>query len=185
VFATWRFAFDRHLLLFAPTAIALFCVLLEPAGAHAVQPRFARFAAALAPLALYGIAATHDLHAISRAAFHAGEALIARGVDPTHIDGGYAFDGWHVYEVQKRGAPVRARASDAWWIRTIFQTIETEYVLSLSPSIDRVRLANQITQPDRALFLRPDLNGYRAIATEPYVSYWPPGMRHLYVLHRE
>lgn len=175
---TSRFFFDRHLLILCPTAVVLFCALLD----DRVAPKRAASAALLLAFALYGIAGTHDLHSVSRTAFQAGTALIEDGVGADRIDGGYAFDGWHVYERQAPNAPRRARGDDAWWVRFFFPSIRTDYVVSLSPALDQSRLAPYLTGPDRALFLRPSLERYRVYRTYPYRSYWPPATKSVYVL---
>src|SRR2546426_9021794 len=84
--ATYPIVFDRHLLLCFPTVLVLLCVWTRawPAGRLA-------FALISTPLVGYSLAGTHDVHAFSRAAFQAGDSLIARRASPRVIDGGYAF----------------------------------------------------------------------------------------------
>ena len=184
--ATWRFSFDRHLLILLPPAIVLWCVaadrLARRAGVRVpTQAGTIAFGVLLAPLVFYSVAATHDLHAISRTAFLAGEDLLRAGVDPHRIDAGYAFDGWYVYERQAAW-PKRARPHDGWWVRSLFPVIQTDYVVSLSPALDRARLTRDIAGPDRSFLVAPDLRGYEVEKTYPYRTFWPFEEKTLYVL---
>ena len=101
--------FDRHLLILAPSSVLLF-VMLSP-----TQTRWnsAACAAVILPLSYYSLASSHDVHAESRLAFQAGRDLIVQGVSPAKINGGYAFDGWHLYETHS--GPVPVRPLPAWW----------------------------------------------------------------------
>lgn len=111
-FATAPILFDRHLLLVAPAAIVVFCVASVNAGSFSRL----RYLVCLAPMALYSIATTHDLHAASRAAFQAGRDLLDRGVDPRQLIAGYAFDGAMTYDL--RNAPATDEPPDwdkHWW----------------------------------------------------------------------
>jgi hypothetical protein len=170
--------FDRHLLLIAPTVLLLFCVLVR----DATRLRVAAFVVLVLPLAFYAVAGTHDVQAMSRAAFTAGEDLLRAGVDARTIDAGYAFDGWWVFETQQPGERLWARPTDGWWVQHLFPTIRTDFVVSLSPTLDYARMAPAITGGDRALFLQPRLDGYRVVRTYRYRTFWPWRERALYVL---
>jgi hypothetical protein len=185
-FATSPILFDRHLLVFAPTVVALFCILSRRSGPVRLIP----YLACLAPFAFYGIAATHDLHALSRAAFHAGEDLAAAGVDPAQINGGYAFDGWYGYEsrarrVEKltsfrpwwRGTSAQHIAFDEsnpeaevllrrrqWWAGLISAGVKAKYLVSCSPPRQEFR------------------ERLKTKRTYEYVNWWPPGTRAAYVV---
>jgi 4-amino-4-deoxy-L-arabinose transferase-like glycosyltransferase len=174
---TSRFFFDRHLLILCPTVVVLFCVLLDTR----LAPRAAAFAAVL-PFALYGIAGTHDSHAASRAAFQAGSTLVARGIHPQWIDGGYAFDGWYVYDRVPPDLPRPVLADGSWWVRSLFPQITPVYVIALSPGLDPARWADALTGANRELLLRPRLDRYRVAGTLAYRTYWPFGTKNVYVL---
>ena len=182
-FPTWAFFFDRHLLAFFPTLVVLSAVAADRAAGDRGPSLIGTVGAAvvIAVFAFYSVAATHDVHAFSRLAFRAGEDLVHAGVDPHRIDAGYAFDGWHVYEGQ-RGRPMQARAHDAWWVRSLFPSIRTDYVVSLTPALDRRRLAEVIGGPDRGALLAPDLTGYVVDKTYGYQSFWPFEEKRVYVL---
>jgi hypothetical protein len=177
---SWPILFDRHLILLAPTVIALYCFLVR----ETARPRAGLLAALLVPLAFHSVAGTHDVHAISRAAFAAGRGLTAAGIPPETIDAGYAFDGWHVHGPVAPSAFPRARPHDAWWIQALFPSIRTDYVVSLSPSLEYPNAA-AIGGWDRELFLAPRLDGYRVVRSYRYRTYWPWGERTLYVLFDE
>ena len=85
--------FDRHLLILAPSSVLLFVALTPLPTRWELVP----FAAVLVPLGYYSLASSHDVHAESRLAFQAGRDLIAQGISPAKINGGYAFDGWQLY----------------------------------------------------------------------------------------
>jgi hypothetical protein len=184
-FPTWTFFFDRHLLAFFPALLVLVAVAADRVARRApaapTRTGTAAFAAVIVTFAFYSIAATHDVHAFSRLAFRAGEDLMRAGVDPHQIDAGYAFDGWYVYEGQA-GRRIQARANDGWWVRSLFPSIRSDYVVSLSPALDRRRLALAITGPDRSALIAPDLTGYVVYKTYPYQSFWPFETKTLYVL---
>ncbi len=181
--ATASILFDRHLLLFAPAAIALFVAKLGPGARLAPIP----FALVLAPLALQAVAGTRDLHAASRAAFAAGEALLAEGVDAGLVDAGYAFDGWHMYERSRRemreqGRPPRFRRHDPWYVQMVAPRILTLYKVSLSPRLERGRWAGAVSPEARFFAFRPRLEGHRVLRTIPWQGWWPPRDRAVYVL---
>jgi hypothetical protein len=100
---------------------------------------------------VYGITCTHDLHAISRAVFLAGQRLLAVGVPADAIDAGYAFDGWYMYERSQtisRSPTMRippwwptshkftaSSSKQPWWIYGLVTEIRPQYVVSLSSPI--------------------------------------------------
>jgi hypothetical protein len=161
-FATAPILFDRHLLLFAPTVIVLFCVACR----EIQSVNWARYVACFVPLAFYSITTTHDVHALSRAAYQAGTDLVNEGIDPRSIDAGYAFNGWSTYERHHETISIdttstawwradvwRDRFNDppdrgkwsigwpprTWWFRGVSAGIETKYAVTCpAPSIGSV-----------------------------------------------
>jgi hypothetical protein len=173
--ATYRIAFDRHLLTLLPTSIILIATWQGRAAASRIG-----FALAVLPLAWYGIAATHDVHAFSRAAFQTGAELMERGVPARDIDGGYAFDGWWTYEQTQRDGVVRSGPRDPWWIRVVTPGVDSRFVLALSPTLGIGR-SDALRPWTPAL---PDLGPRVVVGTRPYTAWWPFGERRLYVLER-
>ncbi len=109
IVGTTPLLFDRHLLILAPSSVLLF-VVLTPSR---TRWKWVPFAAVMLPLGYYSLAGSHDVHAESRLAFQAGRDLLADGVPPEKINGGYAFDGWHLYE--NYPGPVPVRPLPPWW----------------------------------------------------------------------
>jgi hypothetical protein len=181
---TWGILFDRHLLLLLPASVLVFVGSLPPGA----KLRLPVAGLVLVPLAAYGIAGTHDVHAFSRAAFAAGRDLLSRGVDVSEIDAGYAFDGWHMYErswddVLRRGLPFRARPGDAWYVPLVVPRLQTRYVVSLSvgrpaASVGEVDAPPPWATPNPA----PPLELYRPVGEVPYRRFWPWGEEAVHTL---
>jgi hypothetical protein len=174
---TVKIVFDRHLLMILPTALLLVAGWAKDCTMTRAAP-----ALVLAFLACYGLAGTHDVYAFSRAAFKAGDSLIARGVSPMSIEGGYAFDGWYTFEVWQQEKVRRARTSDPWWVQALMQGIDSRWLLSLSPAVDE----EAYRESRRPWTARnpPDIQGYHTVETVPYTTWLPPARRELYVLER-
>ena len=173
-FATSRVLFDRHLLILAPTSVAVFCLLAR----ESIGPNLGWFSLALAPLIFYSIAGAHDVYAMSRAAFSAGDALIAEGVDPKFIDGGYAFDGWYMYERPGRDARPRL-PSDPWWLRKFFRGIDEKYIVSSSTSYDVGHYLGKADVPPG-----PGLKDYEVFKSYSYRGLWPWKTQYVFVMKR-
>ncbi len=175
--ATFKIVFDRHLLMLLPTTLILVSGWTRDYAMHRVAPGLV-----LAFLTGYSVAGTHDVYAFSRAAFKAGDSLIAGGVSPMSIDGGYAFDGWYTFEAWQQEKVPRARPTDPWWVRALMQGIDTHYLLSLSPTLDeQAYLKSRRPWSART---PPDIRGYQVVETVTYTAWWPPGRRAVYVLER-
>ncbi len=134
--------FDRHIL----TAELPLLLLIAGAGAEAsdlyragqAEPRervvgypalrklcFALAAAVLVCYAIFCVAGTHDYLAWNRARWDLGRELLATGVDPLTISGGFEFNGWHNYDTfRKRGNISRIYY---WWYD------RPEYVIAMEP----------------------------------------------------
>lgn len=186
-FATFGILFDRHLIALLPAAL----VVLVGSQAPGVHVRLVPYALCLVPYALYAVAGTHDVHAFSRAAAAAGDRLIARGVDPQRIDAGLAFNGWHMYERSWEMGPDgpprhyaregRAGAQDAYYLSGLTPAILTQYVVSLSPTMQPEHWQHALPYWARML-KQPTLDNYHVIDELPYRRYWPWGEGHVYTL---
>ncbi|MEZ6128040.1 MAG: glycosyltransferase family 39 protein [Planctomycetaceae bacterium] len=144
VMATSPILYDRHLLLLAPTVLIL-------AASHVRRCRPMAAVALLIGYGAYGIVGTHDIHAVSRVVFLEGERLLASGIPSRHVDAGYAFDGWHMYEESQAVQPApairlppwwpsdRKTAStdlrQPWWIYHLVTTIQPDYVVGVSAGL--------------------------------------------------
>jgi hypothetical protein len=124
---------DDYLLPWLPWfAIFLLLLLYRPA----MEPRWGPGWAVLVLFATYGIAATHDYYAASRARVQAAATLEATGVARRNIDGGFEFNGWtkllEAGHICRSGA--RAPAGDPACV----ETFDPRYFLSFSPVPDLV-----------------------------------------------
>ena len=134
------------------------------------------------------------MHCESRLAFEAGNQLLASGVPAAKINGGYAFDGWHLYETQVGSVPVRPlppwwdqRTWDyvewlrspnsplglphsAWWSGPVRPPGVVDYLITVSPL---VRASPRVTESFSEL---------RRLA---YQSGWSGKVKFVFVLKRE
>ena len=184
VIVTSPIIFDRHLLILAPTAIALAATHVN----ELVVERLPLIALWLGIYASYGIVCGHDVHAVSREVFLAGEDLRNQGIPVERIDAGYAFDGWNMYETSQREMPTKTNAirpwwptsrkttGDAegfqpWWIAELMRKIDPEYVVTISTPV-----------PNNMY------GGYRSApipCPRQYQTYWPFRMNRIYIFRRE
>lgn len=188
IVATTPVLYDRHLLILAPSSVLLLGMLMPQPTVWGLT----RFATVIASLGYYSLAGSHDVHAESRLAFQAGQELISHGVKPEKINGGYAFDGWHLYESYPGMVPVRplpvwwrsqiwdhlrgiqdssdlyANAPElSWWFGPIRPLGEVDYVISVS-------LPRNIGGPPKFLEVR----------RSSFVSGWSGRTEHIFVLKR-
>lgn len=205
IVGTTPLLFDRHLLILAPSSVLLF-VTLTP-----LQTRWnwGAFATVILPLGYYSLASSHDVHAESRLAFQAGRELIADGVPPAKINGGYAFDGWHLYETYPGSAPVRplppwwggrtwdyfhllGQSSDSllnapersWWFGPVRPPGEVDYVVSVSSPKLGLHGVGPLSGGVRDAGQQGDRPKFREIRRYPFVSGWQGRTKYIYVLQR-
>ena len=104
--------FDRHVLA-AAYPLALFLAVLHSRSAAAARPAALLACALTAVLAWVSIAGTRDYLAWNRIRWEMGNELLARGVDPLQIAGGFEFNAWHNYDTfRARGQVERVFH---WW----------------------------------------------------------------------
>jgi 4-amino-4-deoxy-L-arabinose transferase-like glycosyltransferase len=120
---------------FAPLAVAGFLdrylvALLLPVVAIAAAGgrggRAGALAGAAVVLILFGgfsVAATRDYFSWNRARWTALERLVAHGVPPSEIDGGFEFNGWFTYDPTYRRDPTKSW----WWV------VDDRYVVAFGP----------------------------------------------------
>ena len=162
-------------------------------------------------LAHYSLASTHDVHAESRLAFRAGNDLMAEGVSPAKINGGYAFDGWHLYESHSGPVPVRplppwwgyrlwdyvdspaSTAEDflnspesAWWSGPVRPPEDVvDYVISLSsPETIGLQGIGTLSGGVHGAGLLDKPPKFREVRRYPFVSGWRGRTKFVYVLQR-
>ncbi len=122
--------FDRHILIVA-MPFALMLGLLGGRNADGQNQSKARLGAlvlagaAIAALCVFCVTATHDYLQWNRVRWQMGRDLIAQGVDPLTIAGGFEFNAWYNYDTFK------ARGNIAgvhyWWFD------KRDYLISMSP----------------------------------------------------
>ena len=113
--------FDRYVV---PLAVVAPLLLASPAARGARRPALLMISCTLLlGLAGFSVAATHDYLAWNRARWAALGELASQGVPPASIDGGFEFNGTHLYSEDHVGIPGKSW----WWVR------DDEYVISVAP----------------------------------------------------
>lgn len=178
IIATTPILYDRHLLLVAPTAIVLGALIAD----RSMRIHGVAAAVILSGYAAYGAVCSHDLHAVSRAVFLEGVRLVDAGIAPEHIDAGYAFDGWYMYEKSQAKSPAPAVSLPPWWPNR-FQNPEMDYPWWV------YGLATQV-RPDYVVSTSPGIPTsmfqakyrFEEIACDAeFVTYWPPETHKLHL----
>lgn len=133
-------SFDRYLLLLLPAPLVALAIALD------VRPWSRPLAAVgVAAMLVVSVVGTHDAHAWQRARWALGERLLARGVPADAIEGGYEWDGWHLYGRERETLPEGYTPFWApWWVAELFPGHPMTVILSFS-----------------------ELGGYRAVDREP------------------
>jgi 4-amino-4-deoxy-L-arabinose transferase-like glycosyltransferase len=112
-FGLYTSLFDRYLLVFVPAILLL--VLISDVRTRSISLRSWRGALSLGLVLIYAaisMAGTHDYLAWNRSRWLAISVLIDAGVSPHHIDGGYEFNGWYLYDPQYHKVPDKSW----WWV---------------------------------------------------------------------
>lgn len=110
---------DRYLIALLPPVVAV-------AAAGSRRGRAGALVGAAVVLLLVGgfsVAATRDYFSWNRARWAALERLVAQGVPPSEIDGGFEFHGWFTYDPAYRRDPARSW----WWV------VDDRYVVAFGP----------------------------------------------------
>jgi hypothetical protein len=105
--------FDRHVLA---AVLPLLPALAAAAGAFEA-PRSSGASRTAAVMVLLGgllaVTGTHDYLAWNRARWELGRALLARGVDPLTVAGGFEFNAWHNYDTFRARGGIETVYT--WW----------------------------------------------------------------------
>jgi 4-amino-4-deoxy-L-arabinose transferase-like glycosyltransferase len=121
--------FDRHILIVSFPFSLLLGILStkgdENRGNRAGAAVWIPTGLACAALILFCIAATHDYMQWNRVRWDMGRELLARGVDPLTIVGGFEFNAWHNYDTfAARG---NIGTVHHWWYD------RRDYIISMAP----------------------------------------------------
>jgi hypothetical protein len=173
-YATAPILFDRHLLLLAPSAIVLAALTIRVDSTI----NWPRPALLMTGYALYSIAGSHDIHAVSRAVFFEGERLRSEGIPDEKIDAGYAFDGWYMYEKSfaispadpvilppwwpEPVKPYMPEVEHPWWIYELVKSVDPEYVVTAETQIPAFMFQGKFHYEERP-------------GQQQYQTYWPWG----------
>jgi hypothetical protein len=129
--------YDRYLLFLLPLGAGLAVILLRDLPSPA--PGVALSIALSVAMAVFSTAATRDYMEVQRARWQALDALTGAGVPPTEIDGGFEFNGWHLY-----------RDGYADWItepaKSWYWVDRDTYVVALAPVDGYVEIERRVVR---------------------------------------
>ncbi|MCB9480194.1 MAG: glycosyltransferase family 39 protein [Deltaproteobacteria bacterium] len=149
---------DRYFLVLLPPAILLVAAL-APRG----KPRWWIFIPILIAILAFDVVRVRQYRNGAEAQWEAADELVASGVPPLQIDGGYAWFGWHNFEncpvTGGEGQPTSA------WVRELCPSASPDYQVTFYPPG-----AGQRWKLERPI---------------PYESEGLPGAREGYVQRRE
>jgi hypothetical protein len=121
--------FDRHVLIVGFPFLILIGYIGNAGPPVRIQPGWARALcvaaaiAAIAAMGLFSVAATHDYMQWNRIRWDMGRQLLAGGVNPLAIVGGFEFNAWNNYDTfVARG---RTGQTNHWWYDT------RDYILTM------------------------------------------------------
>lgn len=123
---------DRYLLPLAPLVIALALWAL-----HGVRVLLPVAWTAVALLAVVSVAGVRDHLLFQGGVWDLARHANAQGVDNTRLDAGYAWDGYHLYELS-RADDIQPRTPDGpWWTDELFApATDSTYVVAGEPLDD-------------------------------------------------
>ncbi len=160
-FRDWILSLDRYLLPLLPFAVWL--------GLWALRDvRFSLPAGCVvaAVVAAFSVAGTRDFLVLQHTTWNMARAAVCAGVPLTKLDGGYAWDGYHLWgatETNPEPAPPEAGPWWVWWWTPgNIPATDSTYVVSASP-----------------------LPGYDEVAWIPYDRWLRTAPERVYLLHRQ
>lgn len=134
--------FDRYYLVFLPL---FFLLILVTQADKSVNGGSVKLSLGLMLVyAVFSVAATHDYLAWNKTRWIATNDLMQKDkISPRQIDGGYEFNGWHLYDPKYHHDPKKSW----WWV------VDDEYVIASGPVSGYEELRRYIFQ--RWLLQRP------------------------------
>jgi hypothetical protein len=186
VAATSPILFDRHLLVMMPATIIVFCLLSR----NVRKLNRLAFLGCITPMAIYSVAGTHDVHAVSRTVFHAGQALVEEGVDPQFLTAGYAFDGWQLFERSTKS--FQFHPPPEWWTINPWSYYDDSIQRTAGDGAEQIRtwwIGNVTHQIDvRYVALAatdsPEISGFEIYRQYSFQNWLPPKVKSIYVLRQ-
>jgi hypothetical protein len=121
---------DRYLIILAPFAI-IFCLK----AAQSLNYSKLVFVTSLFILFIISLFTYRDTIAWNKTAWEIAESLKQSGVAASHIDGGYAWNGWNYRETIdiKYPDPPRSKRLTIWYLNGLFPRVDNKYTVSFSP----------------------------------------------------
>ena len=158
VFLLPLFLFDRYLLPLMPVITIMSLRRISSlSGTRLAAWRWLL----ILPMALFALLAQHDYNAHAAARWQAGESLVAQGVPREHIDAGFEWDGWYMFDAGDRR--IRETKNYTYLYFPAYAAIDPVYVISDLPR-----------------------EGYTQIGSVPYDSWLTGGeIRRVAVLKRK
>lgn len=122
---------DRYLLPLLPFAACLAALAWEDLPRRAAAVSWV----AVATVGAFSTVGMHDQLQFQRATWDLAAWAVERGVEPTELDGGFAWHGYHLYGLPpEEGNPP---APDApWWITAFAPVSDSSYVIAAEPLPD-------------------------------------------------
>lgn len=124
--------YDRYIIILLPL-----CVIGVISNLKYIKVNIPIYTLAIIPIAIFSIITTKEVNSFSRSVWEAGNYLVKEEAVPLmHIDGGFAWDGWNMFEFSEKYQIDNSKKRDPWWIRSIAPAIESKYIISLSEKIN-------------------------------------------------
>lgn len=123
------FFFDRYLLLFLPLLMSIILCFLGDISKFRIGNK--TIILSLITIFIFGgftIASTHDYLSWNRIRWEAiNNLMLEKEISPKHIDGGFEFNGWYLYNPEQNIYHKRKSKEVWWWVE------QDDYVISFSP----------------------------------------------------
>lgn len=132
---------DRYYLAFMPPLVALILGVRHPK----VRTGRLLVPVALAVFGLIALVGTRDALRYNQAVHDAAQSLVDAGVPPSHIDAGYAWNGWTLYAHPANLGPGQTALRDVPWVTT---DRTSEYVISKTPDRDGYVVEREVSWRD-------------------------------------
>ncbi|MDP9362823.1 MAG: glycosyltransferase family 39 protein [Chloroflexota bacterium] len=159
-FRNWTISLDRYLLPLLPFLICLALWALRD-----VRLALPLAWVAVAAFAAFSVAGTRDFLVFQRATWDVARSAVCAGVPLTKLDGGYSWDGYHLWgKTASNPDPAPPRFGHFWvwwWTPDNVPATDSSYVVSAAP------------EP-----------GYDVVTKTEYSSWLRPERAELHLLHR-
>ncbi len=159
-FRNWTVSLDRYLLPLLPFLICLTLWALRD-----VRLALPVAWAAVAAFAAFSVAGTRDFLVFQQTTWDVARSAVGAGVPPTKLDGGYAWDGYHLWGTTASNPEPAPPQTGPWWVwwwtPGNVPATDSTYVVSAAP-----------------------LPGFDVITKTEYSSWLRPERTEIHLLHR-